>query len=177
MQTDRFYLEVAMEEALGAYTNKTYPVGTVIVSPDGNIISRGHNHVYIEGDFTSHAEIDAIRKAGRLLMQRGIFGNCTLYTTMEPCMMCSGAILLAGIKRVIWVMNDDKYGLRDLYDNKHHFNSSYMQKLNDLEISSANEHDDLVECMQTWMEDWNRKKEKVQSHWRQKDSPMQPSLI
>src|SRR5947207_15229667 len=119
MKTDRFYLEAAMKEAEYAYSNSTYPVGAVIVSPDDHIIGRGHNHVYSEGDFTAHAEIEAIREAGCRLMQKGNFESCTLYTTMEPCMMCCGAILLARIKRVMWVLDDDVHGgLRYLHNNK-----------------------------------------------------------
>ena len=178
METRRFYLEAAMEEAEHAYNDSTYPVGAVIVSPDGKIISRGHNHVYSEGDFTAHAEIEAIRGAGSLLMQKVNFKNCTLYTTWEPCMMCCGAILLARIKRVIWVMDDNVHGGLRLLDNNKHLLSSlyYVQKLGDLEISPANEQD-LVERMEVWMEKWKGDKGTVLSHWRQKDKPIQPSLV
>lgn len=171
MNTHRFYLEAAMEEAHHAYIEKTYPVGAVIANPDGEIISKGHNHVYTEGDFTSHAEVEAIRKAGCLLMQKKNFENCTLYTTWEPCLMCCGAILLAHIKRVIWVMDDDDHGeLRLLHENKDFLDHPYYaQKLDNLEISPANEYD-LTECMQAWMQDWKGKKEKVVSQ-------MQLSLV
>jgi tRNA(adenine34) deaminase len=180
METHRFYLEAAMEEAHHAYVKKTYPVGALIVGPDGKIISRGHNHVYSKGngDFTAHAEVEAIREAGPLLMQKGNFENCRLYTTWEPCLMCCGAILLARIKHVIWVMDDDLHGgLRRLYKNKHLLDSLYYeQKLVDLEISSANEQD-LVERMEAWMKDWDGEKETVLSHWRQKDKSIQASLV
>jgi tRNA(adenine34) deaminase len=166
METDRSYLEAAMEEAYHAYKKKTYPVGAVIVNPDGHIISRGHNHVYSEEDrdFTAHAEIEAIRDAGHILMQKGNFEKCTLYTTWEPCLMCCGAILLARIKRVIWVMDDEDHGeLRRLHENKDFLDHPYyVQKLGNLEIVRANEHD-LIECMQAWMEDWKEEKERVLS--------------
>ena len=166
MRTHRFYLEAAMEEAEQAYRKKTYPVGAVIVSPDGDIISRGHNHVYSKDkeDFTAHAEIEAIREAGSSLMQKENFEKCTLYTTWEPCLMCCGAILLARIKRVVWVMDDDIHGgLRRLSKNRDLLDSYYYeQKLVDIEISTADEPD-LLERMQGWMNDWNKEKETVLS--------------
>lgn len=178
MEIHRSYLEAAMKEAEQAYIKRTYPVGAVIVSPDGRIISRGHNHVYSDGDFTAHAEVEAIREAGPLLMQKENFESCTLYTTWEPCLMCCGAILLARIKQVIWVMDDDLHGgLRRLHKNKYLLDSLYYeQKLANLEISSANEQD-LVGHMETWMRDWNEEKETVLNHWRQKDKPMEPNLM
>ncbi len=92
--------------------------------------------------------------------------------------MCCGAILLARIKHVIWVMDDDLHGgLRRLHKNKYLLDCLYYeQKLVELEISSANEQD-LVERMEIWMRDWNEEKETVLSHWRQKDKPMEPSLV
>jgi tRNA(adenine34) deaminase len=169
MGTHRPYLEAAMEEAEKAYIKRTYPVGAVIVSPDGRIISRGHNHVYSKGneDFTAHAEIETIRGAGSLLMQKENFENCTLYTTWEPCLMCCGAILLARIKRVIWVMDDDLHGgLRLLHENKLFLNNLYyMHKLTKLDISASNEQY-MLERMQTWMRDWNEEKEIVLSQFK-----------
>jgi tRNA(adenine34) deaminase len=170
-EIQRSHLEAAMEEACHAYEKGTYPVGALIVSPNGQIISRGHNQVYSEGDYTAHAEVEAIRKAGHQLMQKGNFKRCTLYTTLEPCLMCLGAILLARIKYVVWVMDDDVHGrLRTLHEHKH-LNSLYV----DLEISQAKEHD-LIERMETWMKDWNEAKETVLSNWSEKDRSMLPSL-
>src|SRR5262249_2455484 len=105
-----YYLKTAMIEAETAFKKKTYPVGAAIVGPNGEIIGRGHNRVYDEGDFTSHAEMEAIRGAGSQLMQKGTFEHCTLYTTLEPCLMCSGAILHARIACVVWVKDDDIHG-------------------------------------------------------------------
>ena len=88
----------------------TYPIGALIVGPDGTILSRGHNQVYSVGDYSAHAEVDTIRRAGGVLMAPLYRGKCTLYTTLEPCLMCAGALLMANIARVIWAANDLDYG-------------------------------------------------------------------
>ncbi len=116
METDRFYLEIALEEAERAGQEGTYPIGALVVSPDGRILSRGRNQVYSAGDYTAHAEVDALRKSGGALMTLSYRGKCTLYTTMEPCLMCAGALLLANIARVVWAADDPDYGaLRNPY--------------------------------------------------------------
>jgi tRNA(adenine34) deaminase len=136
MSTERYFLESAMQEAEHAYNAGTYPIGAVIVDPGGEIIGRGCNHVYWRGDYTWHAEMEAIRDAGCRLMKKPNFNACTLYTTMEPCLMCCGAILIARIARVIWVMDDNLYGaLRRLCD-KNHCQNGTMQK-SEAELSFA----------------------------------------
>ena len=117
METDRIYLELALEEAERANQEGTYPIGALVVSPDGIILSRGHNRVYSVGDYTAHAEVEALRSAGGLLIAASYRGKCTLYTTLEPCLMCTGALLLANISRVVWAANDPDYGaLHAFYD-------------------------------------------------------------
>ena len=155
----------AMQEAEIAFNNKTYPVGAVIVGPDGKVISQGHNLVYNEGVFTSHAEIEAIRAAGDQLMRKQNFEFCTLYTTLEPCLMCCGAIIHARITHVIWIKDDDTHGaLRCLHDNARPLSSFYVSKFDALEISRAGEYD-LARCMDDWMKSWNSVKETVLSKW------------
>ena len=68
MEADRFYLELALEEAERAGQEGTYPVRTLVVSPDGIILSRGRNQVYSAGDYTAHAEVVALRKTGGALI-------------------------------------------------------------------------------------------------------------
>jgi tRNA(adenine34) deaminase len=165
MNADRRYLEMAMEEARCAYEDRTYPVGSVIVGPSGQIIGRGRNSVYSSGDFTSHAEVRAIHAAGGRLMSWGNFETCTLYTTMEPCLMCCGAILLARIARVVWIRDDDTHGaLRCLHHQTHPLSSVYVEKLRCLEIAHCSEYD-LRQQMETWMESWNSQKEAVLAPW------------
>lgn len=92
METDHFYLELAIQEAEKAGQDGTYPIGALVLGPDGRILSRGLNRVYSAGDYTAHAEVDAIRNAGSVLMGPAYRGKCILYTTMEPCLMCTGAL-------------------------------------------------------------------------------------
>jgi len=184
MKEDRQYLECAMEEAKKAYEETTYPVGAVIVDPYGKIIGRGRNHVYSKGDFTRHAEMEAIRDAGELLMQKPNLNACTLYTTMEPCLMCSGAILLAGIKRVIWVLDsDDCHGvLRHLTSKPDLLCEDYYQrKIEAIQVFSIGEGNiadnedyefqqkvaEWMEQMAEWMKAWSRKKERRVTEWKE----------
>jgi tRNA(adenine34) deaminase len=160
METDRVYLELAMEEAEQAGKEGTYPIGALIVGPDGIILSKGHNRVYSAGDYTAHAEIDAIRCAGGMLMEPSYRGKCTLYTTMEPCLMCTGALLLANIARVVWAANDPDYGaLHTLYDS-----GMYPALFTPLLMTAAPEPtiaDRVHELMQQWIADPKLQK----AHW------------
>lgn len=99
-----------MQEAEQAAQERTFPIGAVIVGPEGQIVGKGRNGVYRVGDYTAHAEIEAIRQAGSLLMASEYRGKCTLYTTWEPCLMCTGALIVAYIARVVWAANDEDGG-------------------------------------------------------------------
>jgi tRNA(adenine34) deaminase len=177
MTQDIFFMEKAMQEAELAYDKKTYPVGAIIVNPQGEIIGRGHNGVYSEGDFTSHAEIEAIRDAGSQLMREQNFGACTLYTTWEPCLMCSGAILLAKIARVIWAKDDTVHGaIRYLHENLYPLKSPYKNWLDTLEFHSFNETN-FGRRVDSWMDSWNNMKESVVQSRRQEGKRMEESLV
>ena len=118
---DRLYLEMALEEAELALEENTYPVGAVIVDENYNLISRGRNRVHPSNDATAHAEIDAIRNAGQAIFKAKIKREkFTIYTSLEPCPMCTGGILFANIKRVVWLLNDDLGfgGYRKIKDSK-----------------------------------------------------------
>lgn len=92
------YLEVAVEEAQKGWNEGGIPIGSVIVH-NGEIIGRGHNRRVQKGSTVLHGEMDALENAGR--QPAAVYRECTLYTTLSPCPMCSGAILLYGIPRVI----------------------------------------------------------------------------
>lgn len=103
MDDDRM-MEQALEQARLALEDGDVPVGAV-VARDGEVIAVGRNRREAECDPTAHAEIVAIRAAARALGARRLTG-CTLYATLEPCPMCAGAIVMAGLSRL-------KYGARD----------------------------------------------------------------
>lgn len=92
------FLQAAIDEAEAGLAEGGIPIGSVIVH-EGRIIGRGHNRRVQKGSTVLHGEMDALENAGRLPAK--IYRECTLYTTLSPCPMCSGAILLYGIPRVI----------------------------------------------------------------------------
>lgn len=92
------FLTAAIEEARAGRAEGGIPIGSVLVH-DGRIIGRGHNRRIQQGSVVLHGEMDALENAGRLPAR--IYRECTLYTTLSPCPMCSGAILLYGIPRVV----------------------------------------------------------------------------
>jgi tRNA(adenine34) deaminase len=99
---------LALQEAENALLENTYPIGAVIVDEDNNIISKGRNQVHPHQDATAHAEIIAIRNGGPAILQGKVSRQkYTIYTSLEPCPMCTGAILFANMKKVIWLLNDD----------------------------------------------------------------------
>jgi cytosine/creatinine deaminase len=92
------FMQAALDEARMGLQEGGIPIGSVIVYR-GKIIGRGHNRRVQRRSPTLHAEMDALENAGR--QSAAVYRECTLYTTLSPCSMCSGAILLYGITRVI----------------------------------------------------------------------------
>lgn len=105
------FMRAAIEEAELGVAEGGIPIGSVIVH-DGRIIGRGHNRRVQNGSPVLHGEMDAFENAGRQSAQT--YRECTLYTTLSPCSMCSGAILLYGIPRVIIGENRTFLGEEDL---------------------------------------------------------------
>ena len=99
----------AMDQAHAAQAAGEVPVGAIILSPAGEVIARGSNRVLRDSDPTAHAEIVALRAAGSALGNYRLSG-CTLYSTLEPCSMCAGAILHARISRLVFAAADPKAG-------------------------------------------------------------------
>ena len=102
------YMKAALRQADKAFANDEVPVGAVIVK-DGRIIARGHNLRENRQDSTLHAEIIAIRQACRKLGTWRLTG-CTLYVTLEPCLMCAGAIIQSRLDGVVFGASDPKTG-------------------------------------------------------------------
>ena len=92
------FLQAAIEEAEAGLREGGIPIGSVLVH-DGRIVGRGHNRRVQRGSTVLHGEMDALENAGRRPAR--FYRECTIYTTLSPCPMCSGAILLYGIPRVV----------------------------------------------------------------------------
>jgi len=106
---DETFMRLAIDEALAAEAAGEVPVGAIVVSAAGEVIARGRNQVLRTSDSTAHAEIVALRAAGVALQNYRLL-DCTLYTTLEPCAMCAGAILHARIARLVYAAPDPKAG-------------------------------------------------------------------
>jgi len=108
MVDDLALMQEAVREAEAAARDGEVPVGAVVVF-EGEIIARGNNRVLRDSDPTAHAEIVAMRAAGKVLSNYRLEG-CSLYVTLEPCAMCAGAIIHARIARLVYAASDPKAG-------------------------------------------------------------------
>ena len=105
------FMQAAIEEAQQGLQEGGIPIGSVLVH-QGKILGRGHNRRVQQSSTVLHGEMDALENAGRL--SAAVYRECTLYTTLSPCPMCSGAILLYGIPRVIVGENQTFMGEEEL---------------------------------------------------------------
>ena len=108
-QSDSEFMSLALLQARRAYGLGEVPVGAVIVRGE-RVISKGHNLTGAENDPTAHAEVIAIRRAAQKLKDWRLV-DCTLYTTLEPCSMCAGALVLSRIERLVFGATDPKSGM------------------------------------------------------------------
>lgn len=118
-EKDEFFMKKAVNEALLAEERGEVPVGAIIVAKD-QIIGRGHNLTETLVDVTAHAEMQAITASSETLGGKYLKG-CTLYVTLEPCVMCGGALYWSQIDRVVFGAPDEKRGAStkgDLYHPK-----------------------------------------------------------
>ena len=102
------YMRMALDEANKAYQQGEVPVGAVVVC-QGRVIARAHNLTETLTDVTAHAEMQAVTSAANYLGGKYL-NDCTLYVTLEPCIMCAGALGWAQLKRLVYGASDDKRG-------------------------------------------------------------------
>lgn len=139
------FLQAALEEARKGLAEGGIPIGSVIVR-NGEIIGRGHNKRIQQGSTVLHGEMDALENAGRLAPS--VYRECTLYTTLSPCPMCSGAILLYKIPRVIIGENKTFLGAEDHLRS----NGVELEVVNDLSCIAMME--DFIKARpELWNED------------------------
>lgn len=106
---DEYFMREALAEAEKAHQAGEVPVGAVVVDKEGRIIGRGHNLVVAGHDPSGHAEIIALRNASQNIKNYRL-DNCAIYVTLEPCSMCSGAIIGARLTRLVYGAKDQKAG-------------------------------------------------------------------
>jgi tRNA(adenine34) deaminase len=106
---DAAAMRLALAEAERALEHDDVPIGAVVVRDDGEVVGTGHNQRELRQDPTAHAEVLALRAAARAAGSWRVLDS-TLYVTLEPCAMCSGAIVLARVPRVVWGAPDPKAG-------------------------------------------------------------------
>lgn len=102
-------MRVALDAALEACAVGEVPIGACIVSEDGDLLATGYNRTITDCDPTAHAEIVAIRNAASRIDNYRLNG-LTVYTTLEPCAMCAGALVTARVNRVVFGAHDERFG-------------------------------------------------------------------
>lgn len=137
------FLQEAIKEAEKGYNEGGIPIGSVIVH-DGKIIGRGHNRRVQKGSAILHGEMDALENAGR--QPASVYKNSVLYTTLSPCPMCSGTILLYGIPKVI------------IGENKTFMGEEELLKGRGVDVEVVN-NERCIELMETFIQEkpelWN----------------------
>lgn len=108
MFTDEYYMKMALQEAATALEKDEVPIGCVVVS-NNRIIARAHNLTETLNDVTAHAEMQAITSAANFLGGKYL-KDCTLYVTIEPCVMCSGALSWSQVSKVVIGARDEQRG-------------------------------------------------------------------
>ncbi len=140
---DEYYMRMALAEARQAMDEEEIPIGAVIVSAKGSVIGRGHNLTETLTDVSAHAEMQAITAAASTLGGKYLQG-CTLYVTVEPCIMCAGAIGWAQISRVVYGAEDEKRGY-STYVNRSPFHPKAT-------VTSGVLADECAELMRTFFQ-------------------------
>ena len=115
--SDEYFMQFALKEAQKAFDEGEVPVGAIVVS-NNKIIGKGYNLTERLNDVTAHAEMQAITAAANYLGAKYLI-DCTLYVTVEPCVMCGGALYWSQISKVVYGTNDEKRGCTKIGDIFH----------------------------------------------------------
>ena len=150
--TDQAFMKKALQEAEQAYSEGEIPIGAVIVS-NGKIIARAHNLTETLHDVTAHAEMQAITAAANQLGGKYLT-DCTLYVTVEPCIMCAGAIGWAQLKRIVYGAPDEKRGYHDHAPHAFHPKAT---------VTAGVLEDECRDLMQRFFEEVRRQKVELRS--------------
>ncbi|MBS3758799.1 MAG: tRNA adenosine(34) deaminase TadA [Desulfobacterales bacterium] len=103
------YMQQAIAEARKAFEEDEVPVGAILIDADGGIVAAAHNQVIRLCDISAHAEVLALRKAGQAVKNYRL-PHTSLYVTIEPCVMCMGALVHARVQRIVYGASDPKWG-------------------------------------------------------------------
>lgn len=131
------FMSIAIEEAKKAASNDDVPIGAVIVK-NGKVIAFSHNEKEVLTDATAHAEMQAIKKASKVLNNWWLEG-CDIFVTLEPCLMCFGAILNARIEGIYFGAYDERFGAftANNLDEKYKYNHKVLIHRGILEVECA----------------------------------------
>ena len=108
-ELDQGFMRIAIDAARDAEKLGEVPIGSCIVSPDGELMTSASNRTITDNDPTAHAEILVLRRAAANLANYRLTGT-TVYTTIEPCVMCAGALVNARVKRLVFGAHDERFG-------------------------------------------------------------------
>ena len=142
MADDNFYMKQALAEANVAYKQGEIPIGAVVVCRD-KIIAKSHNLTELLHDVTAHAEMQAITSAAEHLGGKYL-SDCTLYVTVEPCVMCAGALGWSQISRIVYGAPDEKRGFQRFAPQALHPRT---------EVTSGVMADECIELMQRFFKE------------------------
>ncbi len=154
LYNDEYYMQLALEEARKAYDEEEVPVGCVIVK-DGVILSKTHNTRQTIKSAINHAEINAIDQACKKI-DSWILDGATIYVTLEPCIMCAGAIIQARIKKVVYAATEPKFGACESILNI--FNHFEYKFNHEVEVVSGILKDESTELIKSFFKTLRNKK-------------------
>jgi len=140
LKFDALGIQQALKQAHKAYVKNEVPVGAVVLDKYGHVVARAYNQIENKESQLAHAELQVIYKLTKK-MKRWRLSNCTLYVTLQPCMMCMGAIILSRIQRVVYTAKSPLFGC-DL--DKYEWHGIYKDSLPSIEFKECQEAVNLL---------------------------------